>query len=103
MNQDQFRSCIEACDACAHACDYCAAACLREDDVKMMTACISLDMDCAAICRVASSSMSRDSRFAVEICRLCAKVCEACASECAQHPEEHWDRGHCTTEQRFDR
>jgi len=89
MPPDRYRSCIEACNACADACDYCAAACLREDDVKMMVACIALDVDCSAICRMAASYMLRDSRFAVGLCALCAQVCEACAAECARHPEEH--------------
>ena len=89
MDTKRYRSCIEACNTCADACDYCAAASLLEDDVKMMAACIALDMDCAAICRMGASYMSRDSRFAVELCQLCAKVCEACAEECVRHPYEH--------------
>ena len=89
MGPDRYESCIDACNACADACDYCAAACLHGDDVKMMVACIALDMDCAASCRMAASYMSRDSRFAVDLCRLCGQICEACATECARHPEEH--------------
>jgi hypothetical protein len=55
----------------------------------MMAACIALDLDCAAICRMSASYMSRESRFAIRLCGLCAQVCEACAKECARHPEKH--------------
>ena len=34
--QQQYQSCIDACNACADACDMCSTACLQEDDVKMM-------------------------------------------------------------------
>ena len=51
---EEYQDCIAACHACAVACNHCAAACLQEDDVKMMAGCIALDIDCAAICRVAA-------------------------------------------------
>ena len=42
---------IKKIDICVAACNYCASACLQEEDVKMMAKCISMDMDCAEICR----------------------------------------------------
>jgi hypothetical protein len=83
MAHQQYASCIEACNDCADACDHCAAACLQEDDVKMMARCIALDMDCAQICRLAASYMSRGSEMAQQICALCADICERCCQECA--------------------
>ena len=53
MTHQEFRECIDACNACAAACDNCATACLAEEDVKMMARCIALDIDCAQICRLA--------------------------------------------------
>ncbi len=73
-------------------CNFCAAACTREEDVKMMAACIRLDMECAAICYAAASLMSMGSSKAKEICRICAEICEACAQECDKHGQ-HMD--HC--------
>jgi len=55
----------------------------------MMAHCIALDIDCAAICRLAAGFMSRGSPFAKQICQLCAAVCQACAAECAKHTHEH--------------
>ena len=81
--------CLEACAACAAACDHCAASCLQEEDVRSMSRCIALDMDCAAMCRLAAAFIARDSDFAAPICRMCAEVCTACADECVQHPHEH--------------
>lgn len=77
MGHERYQSCIEACNTCADSCDYCFSACLREDDVKMMAECIRLDMDCAAICRIAASYMARESTYAGELCACCAEVCEA--------------------------
>jgi hypothetical protein len=85
----RHQSCIEACNVCADACDYCSSSCLQEDDVKMMAACVRLDMDCAEICRMAVAYMARDSRYAGDLCGLCADVCEACGAECARHTQPY--------------
>lgn len=89
MIAQQLQSCIDACNACADACDFCAASCLREEDVKMMSACIALDIDCAAICRLAAGFMARGSDMAGYLCQTCAEVCQACGDECAKHQMAH--------------
>ena len=89
MTHQQFSTCIEACNRCAAACDHCAVACLREDDPKPMARCIALDIDCAAICRLAAGYMSRGSELAQAVCAACAQVCETCGAECAKHPMDH--------------
>ncbi|MPW08468.1 four-helix bundle copper-binding protein [Paraburkholderia sp. CNPSo 3155] len=89
MAQQQYESCIQACDACAAACAHCAMACLTEQNVAEMAACIKSDMDCADICRFASAVMARGSSRAKEVCLLCAPNCDACAYECEKHQHEH--------------
>ncbi|HCY63683.1 MAG TPA: four-helix bundle copper-binding protein [Oxalobacteraceae bacterium] len=89
MAHEQFASCIEACNACANACDHCATACLQEPDSQAMARCVSLDMDCAQICRMAASYMARGSEFASTICQACAELCDACGDECAKFQMEH--------------
>ncbi len=89
MAHEQFRECIEACQACADACDHCATACLQEPDVGEMARCVALDMDCAQVCRFAASAMARGSEFAGAVCQLCADICEACGEECERHPADH--------------
>lgn len=89
MAHTQYATCIEACNACADACDHCATACLKESNPKPMARCIALDMDCAAICRMAASYMSRGSEFATQLCAMCADVCEACGAECEKHQMDH--------------
>ena len=89
MAHAQYASCIEACHACADACDHCATACLQEANPKPMARCVSLDIDCAAACRLAASYMARGSELAGEICSFCAEVCEACGVECEKHSMEH--------------
>lgn len=92
MAHEQFQSCIHACNACAAACDHCATACLQEEDVKMMARCVALDIDRAAICRLAAGYMARGSEMAAQLCQMCAEVCEACGEECAQHKHDHCQR-----------
>jgi hypothetical protein len=89
MNQEDYKSCIEACIECAQACEHCATACLAERDVKMMVECIRLDRDCAEMCFGAAAFMSRDSRFAQQLCAVCAEVCDACGAECRKHKMDH--------------
>lgn len=65
----KFENCLRACNACADACDSCATACLKEQDVATIAECIRLDMDCAAICRLAAGYMARGSARARDICK----------------------------------
>lgn len=81
----RYHDCIEACVVCLVACEMCADACLNEQDVKMMTACIRLDRDCADACIAAIRAMSRGGPLAAELCRACATACNACAEECERH------------------
>jgi hypothetical protein len=88
MSHDHAET-IRECHACAEACEHCAQACLAEPGVANMAQCIRLDLDCAALCRLAALLMTRDSRFAKELCRVCAVACDACAAECLRHDAEH--------------
>lgn len=89
MAHQKYAACIEACNACATACAHCAGACLLEDDPKPLAICIQMDLDCAAICRLASDAMARGSKNASAICALCADICEACGEECSRHKMDH--------------
>lgn len=89
MSHQQFASCIKACDECAAACEHCASACLSEAMVDKMRDCIRLDLECAAVCRLASRMMASGARFAGDFCALCARICDACGAECAKHEHEH--------------
>lgn len=89
MTDERYRSCIESCDVCAEICESCAAACLAEHDVAQLVRCIRLDVDCAALCRLASSFMARGSENVPAVLAACADVCKQCGEECARHKMEH--------------
>ena len=89
MAHEQYRDCIEACQACANACEHCATACLKDGQVSELARCIELDLECAQICRLAVSSMARGGEYAHAVCQLCADVCDACGEECARHKHAH--------------
>ncbi len=91
MSHEQNQGLIEALEKCAAACNHCSTACLDEQDVSMMARCIKLDMDCAQICQLAASFVSRGSEHAQHILNECAEICETCAEECEKHA--HMD--HC--------
>lgn len=50
---------------------------------------IRLMLDCAEICRTASTFMLVDSLYHRDVCAVCAEICEDCAAEC-----EHMDGMH---------
>lgn len=81
---------IKKLDICIAACNFCAASCLKEDDVKMMAACIAIDIDCAEVCRTTAILLARDSKYGKHLLRECVELCKACAAECIKHP-----MGHC--------
>jgi hypothetical protein len=90
--QSGFERCLRACNECADACDDCSTACLNEPDIRSMAECIRLNMDCAAICRLAAGYIARGSARAGDVCRLCAEICDACAAECQKHQTDQCRR-----------
>lgn len=74
---------------CAMACEHCAASCLREDDIKNMAVCISLDRDCSDVCILGAKLLRRDSPVARQYLLFCEEVCRMCADECSKHEHDH--------------
>jgi hypothetical protein len=93
MTTNKNQSLLEALNSCAAACNYCAVACLDEPDVKMLTTCIKLDMDCAAICQLTASFVARNSKHAGHLKKECAEICDECATECEKHAKHGME--HC--------
>ena len=92
MAHEKNQSLIEALNNCAAECNHCATACLEEQDVKMLSRCIKLDLDCADVCQLTASLVARGSEHASHLLKECADICDACAEECEKHAE-HMD--HC--------
>ncbi len=85
MAHEQNHQLLEALSNCEAECNHCAIACLREQDTRMLERCIRLDLDCAEICHVAASFVTRGSEHAQHLLKECAEICEACAEECEKH------------------
>ncbi|CUT13503.1 Ferredoxin [Bradyrhizobium sp.] len=85
--------CIEECYSCAQTCTSCADACLAEDNVKSLTQCIRLNLDCADICDITGRISSRRTGSDEEVIRrmldTCAAACRLCAEECEKHAKMH--------------
>ncbi len=85
MSHENHRQLITALNDCATECNHCATACLDEQDVKMLSKCIKLDIDCAAICSLTATLLARASEHGHHLLKECAEVCNACAEECEKH------------------
>ena len=85
MAHEHHPQLIAALNNCAAECNHCFTACLDEHDVKMLAKCIKLDRDCADICMLTGSLISRGSEHGKHLLKECAEVCNACADECDKH------------------
>ena len=84
---------IEEALACAQACTACADACLAEQGVSHLRQCIRVNLDCADVCSVTASVVTRRTGVECAVIRTvldaCAKVCGLCAQECRRHADMH--------------
>jgi hypothetical protein len=85
MSHQQNKALLDALNNCIAECNHCTTACLDEADVKMLTECIKLDIDCAAICTLTASLIARGSEHGKHLLKECAEVCNACAAACEKH------------------
>ncbi len=83
----KMKSCIDACVACAVECQHCATECLKENDIKSLTLCISLDRECEITCMAAAQLMAMGGENATLLCQACEAICTACANECERNKE----------------
>lgn len=86
---------LDALYACITECNNCSTACLDEKEMGMLSKCIKLDMDCAAICSLVATLVARGSQHGVHLMKECVEVCSACADECEKHAA--MDIEHCRT------
>ncbi len=92
MNQLKNKSAIDALNNCIIACNQCSTSSLEEEDVKMLIKCIKTAIDCAAICTLTASLLSRNSEHGKHLLIECIEVCNACLEECGKHVSHH---NHC--------
>lgn len=83
-----YKLIIDACLNCAALCNHCVSESLKEDPA-MMSKCIQLSLECAAVCTATAQLMSLGSDNVKDLARICEKLCDACAEECGQHNSEH--------------
>jgi len=86
---DQNSDLVTVASKCAAACEHCATSCLGSNDVQAMTDCITLDRDCADLCRLVAALASRGSRFTDSLREVLVLVCKACGDECSKHDMDH--------------
>ncbi len=86
MNNEDIRSCIEACFACARDCEVCLHAMMGKKSHNECPACCR---ECVETCITCALGMSRESRFWRNYCAICAEACRWCAQECGEHEHDH--------------
>jgi hypothetical protein len=77
---DMLSECIQACQACNYRCC---------EGSTQMGECGRLCVDCAAICELTLTLLSRGSRWSARIAELCAEACDSCAAECSKFDDEY--------------
>jgi len=82
-----LKSCIDACVACAVECQHCATECLKENDIKSLSLCISLNRECAVTCMASAQLMAMNGDNATLLCQACMAICNSCAAECERNNE----------------
>lgn len=87
--ETKVEACIDACIKCAQACNKCFKACLEKDNINDMKEALALLVDCAEICYVTASYLSKDDIFSEDICKACAELCEKCAETCQAYEDLH--------------
>lgn len=76
-------------NACAIVSNMCYNSCLNGEQVTSRIRCIELCRECADICQLTSSMMSRESKETDGFLKLCVKIMLDCAAECEKHDDEH--------------
>jgi hypothetical protein len=101
MTPEHYKAAISACQSCVTICNTCSDEMIgmeSHDNQELMARCIRLCRECADICSLSVSWMSRSSLLSKHICRVCAEVCNACAEACEQHAPHHKLCGPCAEE-----
>lgn len=70
---------------CAAQCSRCYAACSIEQEKDKLQRCMTLNEDCAAICRLTGQLFEKKSENAELFLKLSGEICERCAAECKKH------------------
>jgi hypothetical protein len=93
QTNDALIRCIEECYSCGQTCTSCADECLGEENVKSLTRCIGLNLDCADVCNIAGRIATRltgsDGELIRRVIDTCAAACRLCAEECEKHAGMH--------------
>lgn len=87
--EEATKKLMHALTDCISACNHCFDECLKEEDVGHMAACIRSDRECAEICTVVLSFLTRESSLKTDLLNLCAIACQACGEECEKHDHDH--------------
>jgi len=94
LDKEIVESSIQELIEAQQACTVCADSCLSEEEVKMLTRCIQLNLDCADVINTTVRLLSRPATPSLELVKqqLMASITalEACATECQKHSKmEH--------------
>ena len=66
-----------------------AAACLLDADASEMSVCISLNQQCAALCRVTAQLLAAQSELSEQLCTITSMACQLAGWECQKHQHPH--------------
>ncbi len=87
MNENEFRSCAEACRQCAEQCELWAQQNAGGSVAIQFPEFVALNADCRQLSCTAAGFLERGSHFIADICTLLAHVCDALIAAGEEHPD----------------
>src|SRR4051812_2626347 len=80
----KHESCIRALTNCIECCRECLAV---TKNFSLDQHFINVHNECIEVCELAKSSLLRNSKFRVEICKLCREICLECLAETQKYAD----------------
>lgn len=78
-------SCISALENCIETCRECLKATKK---FPLDQHFINVHTECIEVCELAKSSLLRNSKYRVEICKLCREICLDCLTESKKYEDK---------------
>lgn len=78
------QECVDKLLDCYKACGVCLQHCISMGGTHATEEHLSVLIECEEICQTAADFLMSDSKFAQELCGICARVADNCADSCLE-------------------
>lgn len=82
-----MQECVDKLLECYKVCSLCLQHCLSMGGKHVTEEHISAMIECEEMCQTSAEFLINDSKFAHELCGICARICDSCADSCLEVDE----------------